>query len=118
MSAAPVGVVLVDDLRSFTDGRAALVARTGAAGVALLESLRHTRIEQLWLDHDLGGQDTVLEVVALLEEAAFLGEAFDIGLILVHSGNPIGAQRVAAALSHYGYSVRRVDAVAAGLVSP
>ncbi len=47
-------IILVDDLRSFVDGRAAEVARTSAAGVELLHRYRGRRLDELWLDHDLG----------------------------------------------------------------
>lgn len=101
-------VVLVDDLRSFTDGRPAEVARTSVEGVALLESHRDRRIDELWLDHDLGGEDTIWPVVEVLEKAAFEERAFDIGLINVHSANPAGAARMVRALGHWGYRVRVV----------
>ena len=72
-------IVLVDDLRDFTDGRVATVARTSAEGVALLTSLRESRIDELWLDHDLGGDDTIWPVVEVLERAAFEGTPLDVG---------------------------------------
>ncbi len=83
-------VLLIDDLRSFVDGRRAEVARTSAAGVTLLSRHRHERVDELWLDHDLGGDDTIWPVVELLERAAFDGEPFDVGLITIHSANPAG----------------------------
>jgi hypothetical protein len=39
--------VLVDDVRSFRDGRPCLVARSSAAGVELLQRLAGTRIDHL-----------------------------------------------------------------------
>ena len=50
-------MVLVDDLRSFADGRPAVVTRTSADGVAVLLRHRAGRLAELWLDHDLGGAD-------------------------------------------------------------
>jgi hypothetical protein len=99
-------ILLIDDLRSFVDGRRAEVARTSAAGVALLSRYRHERVDELWLDHDLGGDDTIWPVVEILERAAFDGEPFDIGLITIHSANPAGAPKMAQALRHWGYRVR------------
>ena len=99
-------IVLIDDLRSFTDGRAAEVARTSAAGTALLARCRGVHLDELWLDHDLGGDDTIWPVVELLERAAFDGAPFDIGTIIVHSANPPGAAKVAQALGRWGYRVR------------
>ncbi|WP_309232287.1 cyclic-phosphate processing receiver domain-containing protein [Micromonospora tarensis] len=60
-------IVLVDDLRSFVDGRSAEVARTSTAGVGLLDRYRDRRLDELWLDHDLGGDDTNWPVVEVLE---------------------------------------------------
>ncbi|GAA2848198.1 hypothetical protein Acy02nite_02240 [Actinoplanes cyaneus] len=99
-------VVLVDDLRSFVDGRAAEIARNSADGVALLGRHRDRRVDELWLDHDLGGEDTIWPVVEVLERAAFEGHPFDIGAILIHSANPSGAAKMAQALRHWGYPVR------------
>jgi hypothetical protein len=103
-------VVLIDDLRSFLDGRAAEVARSSAAGVDLLNRYRDERLDELWLDHDLGGADTIWPVVEVLERAAFDGRPFDVGVIVVHSANPAGAAKMTQALRHWGYHVR----VAAG----
>src|SRR4051812_20467094 len=89
-----MSVVLVDDLRSFLDGRRAQVARTSAAGVELLVQYRDRRLDELWLDHDLGADDTVWPVVELLERAAFDDRRFDIGVINVHSANPVGAAKI------------------------
>ncbi|WP_344646967.1 cyclic-phosphate processing receiver domain-containing protein [Cryptosporangium japonicum] len=86
-------IVLVDDLRSFVDGRPAEVARTSSAGVELLERHRGHRLDELWLDHDLGGDDTIWPVVEVLERAAFEGRPFDIGVVVVHSANAAGAAR-------------------------
>ena len=99
-------VILVDDLRSFVDGRSAEVARTSAAGVEVLERHRGRRIDELWLDHDLGGDDTIWPVVEVLELAAFEERPFDIGVILIHSANPPGGAKMLQALRRWGYGVR------------
>lgn len=101
-------VLLIDDLRSFVDGRAAEVARTSAAGVVALRRYAGRRLDELWLDHDLGGDDTIGPVVEVLERAAFDGEAFDIGTIFVHSANPAGADRIRRALDRWDYVVKAV----------
>ncbi|GIJ81494.1 cyclic-phosphate processing receiver domain-containing protein [Micromonospora phaseoli] len=99
-------VVLVNDLRSFVDGRSVEVARTSAAGVELLGRYWDRRLDELWLDHDLGGDDTIWPVVEVLERAAFEERRFDIGVVNVHSANPGGAARIAQVLRHWGYRVR------------
>jgi hypothetical protein len=48
-------------------------------------------LDELWLDYDLGEDDTIWPVVAVLERAAFEDHPFDIGIINVHSANPAGA---------------------------
>jgi len=96
-------VVLVDDLRSFTDGRAAEVARTSVAGVAVLQRCRGERVDELWLDHDLGENDTIWPVVEFLERAAFEGHPVDVGVIYIHSANPSGAAKMALVLRRWGY---------------
>ncbi|MBW8481314.1 cyclic-phosphate processing receiver domain-containing protein [Actinomadura parmotrematis] len=95
----------VDDLRALP--HATRVARTSAAGVRLLEEHRDARVDELWLDHDLGGEDSIMPVVAVLEEAAFDGRPYDIGMIYVHSANPSGAETMTRALRRWGYPVRR-----------
>ncbi|WP_433261563.1 cyclic-phosphate processing receiver domain-containing protein [Micromonospora vinacea] len=105
MAASETRVLLVDDLRSFVDGRSAEVARTSAAGVRLLHRYRDGRLDELWLDHDLGEDDTIWPVVEVLERAAFEGRPYDIGVIKVHSANPGGASRIAQVLRHWGYRV-------------
>jgi hypothetical protein len=106
-------VVLVHDLRSFADGRSADVARTSAAGVAVLQRYRDERVDELWLDHDLGENDTIWPVVEVLERAAFEGRPVDVGVVYVHSANPTGAAKVALVLRRWGYLVRVVSGSAA-----
>jgi hypothetical protein len=105
VNASETRVILVDDLRSFVDGRSAEVARTSAGGVQLLDRYRDRRLDELWLDHDLGGDDTIWPVVEVLERAAFEDRRFDIGVICVHSANPAGATKITQVLRHWGYRV-------------
>ncbi|MEU4792879.1 cyclic-phosphate processing receiver domain-containing protein [Micromonospora tulbaghiae] len=102
----PPRIVLVDDLRSFLDGRVAHVARTSGAGVEALERYRDQRLDELWLDHDLGEDDTIWPVVEVLERAAFDGRPFDVGVVYVHSANPAGSERIMQTLRRWGYHVR------------
>ncbi|MFI5843708.1 cyclic-phosphate processing receiver domain-containing protein [Catenuloplanes sp. NPDC051500] len=102
----PTTIVLVDDLRSFVDGRLAEVARTSSAGVELLDRYRGQRLDELWLDHDLGDDDTIWPVVEVLERAAFECRPFDVGVVIIHSANPAGAAKMAQALRRWNYPVR------------
>ncbi|MFH8618017.1 cyclic-phosphate processing receiver domain-containing protein [Streptomyces sp. NPDC017979] len=106
---APTPVVLgVDDIRPLP--RATRIARTSREGIQLLQEHRDGFIDELWLDHDLGGEDTIIPVVALMEEAAFNGRPFQIGTVFVHSANPVGAETVVRSLTRWNYRVRRATA--------
>jgi hypothetical protein len=107
--AAPMPIILgIDDLRPLP--RATRIARTSVEGIQLLQEHRDGFIDELWLDHDLGGDDSIMPVVTLMEEAAFRGRPFDIGTVFVHSANPIGAEAVVRALTRWNYHVRRATA--------
>ncbi|MEV6979489.1 cyclic-phosphate processing receiver domain-containing protein [Kitasatospora sp. NPDC093806] len=106
---SPIPVILgIDDLRRLP--RATRIARTSREGVQLLEAHRGSFIDELWLDHDLGGDDTIMPVVTLLEEAAFNGQPFRIGAVFVHSANPIGAETIVRSLNRWNYHVQRATA--------
>jgi hypothetical protein len=100
-------VILADDLRSFVEGRPAEVARTSAAGVELLRRCRGQWVDELWLDHDLGGEDTTWPVVEVLERAAFDERPFDIGVVFIHSANPPGAAKISQVLGRRSGAGRR-----------
>ena len=99
--------VLVDDVRDFKDGRGAVVLRTSADTVAYVQSLAGTRIDELWLDHDLIGEDTVQPLVDLLVAQATQGRPVPVGRIWVHSSNIREGHRVVQELLAAGYSVQR-----------
>jgi hypothetical protein len=88
---APV-TVLVDDVRGFKDGRPALIARSSQEALNLLEELGTTRIDDLWLDHDLIGDDTIRPVVEWMVHVARAGSPLKVGLVHVHTAN-VGAGR-------------------------
>lgn len=99
--------VLVDDVRSFRDGRPCRVARSSTAALELLRTLRGERIDELWLDHDLVGDDTIWPVVRLLESAHLDGEPLDVGVIHVHASRPGAAHQVLVSLRRAGYHALR-----------
>ncbi len=100
-------VVLIDDVRSFSDGRACEVARTSAEALTLLHRLLDADVDELWLDYDLGGDDTVMPVVDWLVTVADRGAAFPVRRVIVHSVNVGGGHRVTTRLQHAGYPVER-----------
>lgn len=107
-------IVLIDDLRDFKDIDNYRIARTSKAGLALLDELKDTDIDQLWLDHDLGeinGEiDDIKPVVHELERAAFHGEPYRVGVIVIHTSNTSGGDAMFKGLQVRGYRVKRVYA--------
>ncbi|MFE6961662.1 cyclic-phosphate processing receiver domain-containing protein [Streptomyces sp. NPDC057696] len=95
----------IDDLRLLP--WTTQIARSSGEGIKLLQEHRDGFIDELWLDHDLGGDDSILPVVTLMEEAAFNERPFRIGTVFVHSANPIGSETVVRSLTRWGYSVRQ-----------
>jgi hypothetical protein len=84
--------VVIDDLRSHPDG--AMYLRSSQSALAWLRENPETVIDELWLDHDLGGLDTIREVVLYLEQLCFEGTPRMIGHIIVHTGNAVGGEWV------------------------
>jgi hypothetical protein len=99
--------VLVDDTRDFKDGRPALTARTSRQALALLQQLDGTRIDALWLDYDLGEDDTAQPVVEHLVALAAAGRPQPVTAIHVHSSNIRHGHRICAELVAAGYPARR-----------
>ncbi len=92
MTTQPTYRVVIDDLR--THPLPARHLRTLNQALAWLSE--HESCDELWLDHDLGlgadGQpETIRPFVRALEEAIFDGTAPAIGMIYVHTANPVGA---------------------------
>jgi hypothetical protein len=104
---APGVTVLVDDTRDFKDGRPAVTARTSADALVLLERLTGGHIDDLWLDYDLVGDDTVQPVVDHLVGLARAGAPLAVLRIHVHSSNIRHGHRITAELAAAGYPTRR-----------
>lgn len=126
MTRPSVPVLLVDDLRTFRDHRPHLRATTSGEAVALLEE-HWDGLAALWLDHDLGLRadgtpDTTLPVLDLLAAAAADGRPHPIGLVVVHTANPVGAATLLRGLRRWGYRCQQRDPgwelVEASLPSP
>jgi len=101
----PPLTVLVDDVRDFRDGRPARVARSSQDALRLLKELGDTRIDHLWLDHDLVGDDTIRPVVEHLVQRVRAGSPLDVGQIHIHSSNVGGGHWMGAQLREAGYPV-------------
>ena len=64
-------------------------------------------VDELWLDHDLIGEDTVQPLVDLLVADAANGRPLRVGRIWVHSSNIREGHRVVQELEAAGYPVQR-----------
>lgn len=62
----------------------------------------------IYLDHDLGGDDTAMNVVDWMNENVFHGVDLGITMIYVHSMNPVGAANVVRALER-NFNVARIS---------
>lgn len=96
-------IMLVDDVRS---APGVTIARTSSDALQLL----HGSWDELWLDHDLGGSDTVWPIIRELERRH--NDGIDIGVtsIIVHTANPIESIRMIVALHKLPVRLRRTTA--------
>ncbi len=99
-------MLVVDDRRVMPF--AARYARTSARAIHMLGRSGH--LQQLWLDHDLGGDDTGMAVADWMAEQAFLGHPLDVECIFVHSANGPGAQRLVLTLQRWYPHVHQTTA--------
>jgi hypothetical protein len=82
--------LVIDDLRTHQAG--GLHLRSSASALEWFQQNPHQRIPELWLDHDLGGDDTIRPVVHYLEERCYNGDPAQIDCIYVHTANDVGAR--------------------------
>lgn len=90
-------IMVIDDERSLRDGENRNVLYLRNSKNALLFLRHYTKnvaIDELYLDHDLGGEDTIRPVVDFLEEMVFSETPLSIGTIFVHTANPVGADMI------------------------
>lgn len=99
--------LLVDDMRDFRD----LQQPTGELIVcrnsvdALSQLAAHKKFDSAWLDHDLGGYDTIRPVIDwILENKPVIGR------IYVITSNPPARQMMLQTLLRAGYYVYAVQA--------
>jgi hypothetical protein len=94
-----VVVLVVDDERTLSFLGEPVYARTAGAAIEILHEV--ASLDELWLDHDLGKGDDGYAVASYLEERASQGLPLPIGRIVIHSMNPVGAQRMQRALERF-----------------
>lgn len=94
-------VLVIDDEKrfNFPDDWDVTYARTLHDGTAQLVS--DDTLDEVWLDHDLGGNDTIRPLVLWLAEQAFNTRTYPIGEIVICSLNVPGQQWIYSTLSPY-----------------
>ena len=109
-------ILVIDDLRSFTDEALSSAefknaeityARTSDEGMQELKGHDDHYFDVIYFDHDLGGEDTTKPVALYLEEKAYFGAPYD-AKIVIHSSNSAGVNWLAQSLRHY--DVKIIDA--------
>ena len=101
-------ILFIDDERDppFTDMSDIDVARSSAEA---LKKLSENEYGEIWLDHDLGGNDTIMPVIDFLAEMAFGGSPLQAGMV-IHTANPAGRKSMATTLQRWDYRVRVLPA--------
>ena len=73
-----------------------MYARTEEEGFRLIDA--HSW-DEVWLDHDLGGDSTIRPIVLYLAERAFNGNPARVEKFIVISYNPVGAEWIRSSLA-------------------
>jgi hypothetical protein len=99
-------ILVIDDVKTFpfpNDPDDVVYARTLSDGTVWLTEAEAAgvRISELWLDHDLGGDDTIRPICLMLAERAFNGNPYPVSRIVICSLNPVGIDWMWSTLSPY-----------------
>lgn len=82
-------------------------ARDSYAAIAFITTSWHL-IQEIWFDHDLGGNDTSMRVVDFIDEKVFHNELAPEGRVYrIQSANPKGWADIRRALGRYDFEFRR-----------
>jgi hypothetical protein len=124
-------IIVIDDERTFALEQPELpgyvevkYARTSNEGIATIVNawtdyaLRRGNMVDLYLDHDLGGDDTIMPVVDFLyvmgkahsweQNQAPCDVEFFIRNIFIHSQNPTAADTIIPVLDRFYHNVQRI----------
>ncbi len=96
-----MAVLFIDDVR--TPAFDAVVVRNLDEAFRCIDNTW----DEVWLDHDLGGEETIRPLVKYIYRRAQYEQPLPIRAIYVHTMNPVGAEWMVSVLSKY-YNVQRV----------
>lgn len=103
-------IIIIDDVRTFRFGFHIRTLNDALSYINLVHTERE-HLDELWLDHDLGGTDTIRPVVDRLEEWWYRGTPLDVKKIFIHSSNPVGRKYINQAINKLGVPLIGVDAM-------
>ncbi len=111
-------IVVLDDIRNypFEENDEGTTLRNSMEALKFLgqESGERVKIDELWLDFDLGGVlrselfDTAMPVALWLAECAYEGSPYPVKQIVIHTMNPVGREAMRSLLERFGYEVKCV----------
>lgn len=93
--------LMIDDMRSFARTMSEDVAYARSSGAGIKAIRDDGPWDEVWFDHDLGGEDTIYPVVLWLLENAFYGQIAPIGECVIITANPVGRQMLEESLRKY-----------------
>ena len=67
--------------------------------------------DEIWLDHDLGGDDTSMSIVDWLSERAFNDDPYPVKKVIVHTANRVGSKNIVSALNRWEYPYTVMSAI-------
>jgi hypothetical protein len=100
-------ILVIDDVKTFPfpEGTKVNYATTLEVGTFLLDLWEKKNpnepLQELWLDHDLGGEDTIRPICLMLAERAFNGNPYPVDRIVICSLNPVGVDWIRSTLEPY-----------------
>ena len=62
--------------------------------------LKTKQVEEISLDHDLGGSKTGNDIILWIEEQCFLSDDYNPPKISIHSANPVGVLKMKAGIEN------------------
>lgn len=100
-------ILIIDDLRIFDPlpDEEITHVRTLPEAYRNIDSTKGIRTnghwDEVWLDHDLGGDTTIRPFVETVEECAHCDELLDVGMFVIITDNPSGRDWMIAALRDF-----------------
>ncbi len=86
-------ILVVDDERTFTFKREGIEVDHARSSEEAIKKLTENRYMSIWLDHDLGRDDTGMKVAEFLRDNRKMSTIRNVP-IYVHSMNPVGSQNM------------------------